>query len=86
MKDFEECKDEIEMFDMTRRKSKKEMEKEIKEEQLERALYNWLNKTEELETAICKLLDGEIKKKDLKTLKLNLEIKYKVLEDLIELY
>lgn len=53
---------------------------------VEKALYEWLNKTEEVETYVCKMLDGEIPKKDL--IKINSEIKekFRYLEDVIKIY
>jgi hypothetical protein len=72
----------IDKFDKTRQQLKEEK----KEKQLERALYNWLNRTEDVETAICKLLDGKISKKDLIKVNSDIKQKFKYLENKIKEY
>ena len=46
------------------------LDKKTKAKKIEKALYEWLNLTEEVEVEICKMLDGEILKKDLKSNKI----------------
>lgn len=67
-------------------KTRMQIRKEKKEKQLEKALYNWLNKTEDVETAVCKLLDGEISKKDLIKVNSDIKQKFKYLENKIKEY
>lgn len=53
---------------------------------VEKALYEWLNETEQVEEQVCKMLDGDISKKDLISLNSRIKAKFRHLEDLIKVY
>ena len=57
-----------------------------KAKKIEKALYEWLNLTEKVELEICKLLDGEISKKDLILINHEVKVKFRYIEDLIKTY
>lgn len=57
-----------------------------KAKKIEKALYEWLNLTEKVELEICKLLDGEISKKDLLIINHEVKVKFRYIEDLIKTY
>ena len=57
-----------------------------KGQKIEKTLYEWLNLTEKVELEICKLLDGEISKKDLILINHDVKAKFRYLEDLIKTY
>lgn len=58
----------------------------LKEEILERALYNWLNKTEKFEDAVCKMIDKEKSKRELVKIAAEVKTKFRYLEDIIKMY
>ena len=62
------------------------LEKKKRGEKIEKALYEWLNATEEVELQICKMLDGDIPKKDLIPINSKIKAKFRRLEDLIKEY
>ena len=72
----------IEMFNEKRIQDKKDR----KEKKLEKALYGWLNTTEKVETAVCKLLDGEIDKEKLIKINASIKRKFRDLEKMIKEY
>jgi hypothetical protein len=57
-----------------------------KSQKIETTLYEWLNLTEKVELEICKLLDGEISKKDLIKINHEVKVKFRFLESLIKAY
>lgn len=62
------------------------LDKKTKGKKIEKALYEWLNLTEEVEAEICKMLDGEILKRDLMKINHEVKVKFRYLEDLIKTY
>ena len=61
-------------------------EKELKGNRIEKALFSWLNKTTEFEAAVCKMVDGELHKKELIRMSGDVKQAFRHLEDLIKKY
>ena len=62
------------------------LDKELRGKRLEKALYDWLNETEIAEKEICKLIDGEIGKRDLMEINKSVKVKFRKIEDLIKVF
>lgn len=62
------------------------LDKTERARRVEKALYEWLNETEQVEEQVCKMLDGDISKKDLISLNSGIKAKFRHLEDLIKVY
>lgn len=62
------------------------LDKTERARRVEKALYEWLNETEQVEEQVCKMLDGDISKKDLISLNSRIKAKFRHLEDLIKVY
>lgn len=58
----------------------------MKEEKLEKALYNWLNETEKFENAVCGLEDRTVTKRELIKIADSVKKKFRYLEDIIKFY
>lgn len=58
----------------------------IKEDKLERVLYDWLSETEKFENAVCDLIDKKKSKRELIKIADNVKKKFRHLEDIIKLY
>lgn len=58
----------------------------LKEEILERALYNWISETEKFENAVCQLMDEEKYKRELIKIADKVKKRFRHLEDIIKLY
>lgn len=58
----------------------------IKEDKLERVLYNWESETEKFENAVCELIDKKRTKRELIKIANNVKLKFRHLEDIIKLY
>lgn len=58
----------------------------LKEEILERALYNWISETEKFESAVCQLIDEEKPKRELIKIADKVKRKFRCLEDTIKFY
>lgn len=58
----------------------------IKEERLEKALYNWISETEKFESAVCELEDKKKSKRDLIKIASEVKRRFRYLEDIIKVY
>lgn len=57
-----------------------------KKDRIEKALYDWLNLTEQFESKVCDLIDEKTYKRELIKSANEIKVKFRKLEDLIKVY